>query len=96
MRSSKWICSSLPESQWNSDLAKYSSPEYHTNNLLSSVLFEDAIKHVPSDAVVIEIAPSGLLQAILKSALPLTTVNIPLTKKSFGDGIPFLLTAIGQ
>lgn len=96
MRSSKWISSSLPETKWNSDLAKYSSPEYHTNNLLSSVLFEDALKHIPSDAIVIEIAPHGLLQAILKSALPETVTNIPLTKKIFGDSIRFLLTAIGK
>ena len=65
-RTSKWVSTSLPETEWESDLAKYSSPEYHTNNLLSSVLFEDGLKHIPSDAIAIEIAPHGLLQAILK------------------------------
>jgi len=86
----------LPETEWHSDLAKYSSPEYHTNNLLCSVLFEDVLKHIPSDAIVIEIAPHGLLQAILKEALPETVTNIPLTKRMFGDSIRFLLTAIGK
>jgi len=86
----------LPEIEWESDLAKYSSPEYHTNNLLSSVLFEDVLKHIPSDAIVIEIAPHGLLQAILKEALPETVTNIPLTKRMFGDSIRFILTAIGK
>lgn len=86
----------MPESKWNTDLAKYSSPEYHTNNLLSSVLFEDALKHIPSDAIAIEIAPHGLLQAIVKGALPETVMNIPLTKKIFGDSVRFLLSAIGK
>eukprot|EP00102_Acyrthosiphon_pisum_P016442 XP_008187406.1 PREDICTED: fatty acid synthase-like [Acyrthosiphon pisum] len=95
-RSCKWLSSSLPETEWESDLAKYSSPEYHTNNLLSSVLFEDVLKHIPSDAIVIEIAPHGLLQAILREALPETVTNIPLTKRMFGDSIRFLLTAIGK
>lgn len=86
----------MPEAKWKSDLAKYSSPEYHTNNLLNCVLFEDALKHIPSDAITIEIAPHGLLQAILKGALPDTVTNIPLTKKIFGDSVRFLLIAIGK
>ncbi|XP_016657076.1 fatty acid synthase isoform X4 [Acyrthosiphon pisum] len=95
-RSSKWLSSSLPETEWESDLAKYSSPEYHTNNLLSSVLFEDVLKHIPKDAITIEIAPHGLLQAIIKKALPETVTNIPLTKRVYGDSVRFLLTSIGK
>lgn len=96
IRSSKWISTSLPQSDWNSDLAKYSSSEYHTNNLLNSVLFEDSLKHIPVDAITIEIAPHGLLQAIIKTALPTTVTNISLTKRVFGDSIQFLLTAVGK
>lgn len=96
LRSSKWISSSLSEVDWNTDLAKYSSAEYHTNNLLSSVLFEESIKHIPSDAIVIEIAPHGLLQAIIKKALPKTVSNIPLTKRVLGESVKILLTAIGK
>lgn len=95
-RSSKWISSSCVESQWDSELAKYSSPEYHTNNLLNSVLFEDALKHIPNDAITIEIAPHGLLQAIIRSALPDTVTNVSLTKRVFGDSVHFLLSAIGK
>jgi len=86
----------LPESEWESDLAKYSSPEYHTNNLLSSVLFEDVPNHIPKDAITIEIASHGLLQAIIKNALPETVTNIALTKKIYGDSVRFLLTSIGK
>lgn len=95
-RSSKWLSSSLPESEWESDIAKYSSAEYHTNNLLNSVLFEDVLKHIPSDAITIEIAPHGLLQAIIKRALPTTMTHIPLTKRMFGNSVRFLLTSIGK
>lgn len=93
-RSSKWVSSSVPESSWNTELAQYSSPEYHTNNLLSSVLFEEACKHIPEHAVVIEVAPHGLLQAILRRSLPV--YNIPLTNKMTSCNLYFLLEAIGK
>ncbi|CAI6347084.1 unnamed protein product [Macrosiphum euphorbiae] len=95
-RSSKWVSSSLPETEWESDLSKYSSPEYHTNNLLSSVLFEDVLNYIPKDAITIEIAPHGLLQAIIVKALPETVTNIPLTKRMYGDSVRFLLSSIGK
>jgi len=94
-RSSKWISTSVPESEWNSDLARYSSAQYHANNMLSSVLFEEACVHIPKNAIVIEIAPHGLLQAIVKRAFP-DMIHIPLTQRVFGDSIKFLLTAIGK
>ncbi|CAH0778233.1 unnamed protein product [Bemisia tabaci] len=72
------------------------SPEYHLNNMMSPVLFEDVLKRIPSHAVVIEIAPHGLLQAILKREIP-DRAHVPLTKRSTtGDGARFLLDAIGQ
>ncbi|CAH0395941.1 unnamed protein product [Bemisia tabaci] len=95
-RSEKWISSSIPKENWGSELATYSSPEYHTNNLLSPVLFEDTIKSIPSNAILIEIAPHGLLQAILKRAMPKKVTNVPLTLRSSPDGVTFLLEAIGQ
>lgn len=77
-------------------MAKVSSPEYHTNNLLGQVLFEEASYHIPNDAITIEIAPHGLLQAILKRSLPNSVTKIPLTNKSANDSVRFLLTAIGK
>ncbi|XP_050542024.1 fatty acid synthase-like isoform X2 [Daktulosphaira vitifoliae] len=96
LRSSKWISSSVPESEWDSDLARYSSAEYHANNNSSSVLFEEATRYIPKDAIAIEIAPHGLLQAILKRSFPETVTNIPLTKNVFGNSIKFLLNAFGK
>ncbi|RZB84952.1 fatty acid synthase, partial [Asbolus verrucosus] len=95
-RSSKWISTSNKEEDWETDLAKYSSAEYHTNNLLSSVLFEEGLKHIPKDSVLIEIAPHGLLQAILKRSLKSGCTNIPLTHRGSKSGVEFLLTALGK
>ncbi|KAL1132200.1 hypothetical protein AAG570_010157 [Ranatra chinensis] len=94
-RSATWISSSLPKSQWDSPVAKNSSAEYHTNNLLSPVLFHEAAKEIPADAIVIEIAPHGLLQAILKRSHS-SCVNIPLTNKSSKEGLEYLLQSIGR
>lgn len=95
-RSPKWISTSIPESGWGSSLAQHSSSAYHVNNLLSPVLFHEALKHVPENAIAIEIAPTGLLQAILRRSLDSTTTNISLVKKSHADNLEFLLSALGK
>jgi fatty acid synthase, animal type len=95
LRSAKWISSSVSKENWESSEAKCSSAKYHTNNLLSPVLFEEASNLLPKDALTIEIAPHGLLQAILKSSLP-EAINIPLTKRGSKENSNFLLSAIGK
>ncbi|XP_057664642.1 fatty acid synthase [Diorhabda carinulata] len=95
-RSPRWISSSIPESAWGTPLALQSSAAYHVNNLLSPVLFHEALKHVPENAITIEIAPTGLLQAILKRSLGPKTTNISLVKRGHADNLEFLLTALGK
>lgn len=73
----------------------FSSAEYHTNNLLSAVLFEEGATNIPEDALTIEIAPHGLLQAIIKKALP-NGVHIPLTQRGNKDNTSFFLAALGK
>ncbi|XP_065211044.1 fatty acid synthase-like [Planococcus citri] len=95
-RSSRWISTSIPEANWGKPLAHHCSAEYLTNNLLSAVLFEEGSKHIPSDALVIEIAPHGLLQAIMKRSLSETCANVPLTRRNNeGKNLENLLNAIG-
>lgn len=78
-------------------MTKYCSAEYLTNNLLKPVLFEEASKCIPENAIIIEIAPHGLLQAILKRAHPNTCTNVSLTRKSDGkSNLNNLLGAIGR
>ncbi|KAE8745684.1 hypothetical protein FOCC_FOCC007568, partial [Frankliniella occidentalis] len=94
-RSPRWLTTSVPVDKRDSELAKFCSAEYQTNNLLSPVLFEEALQFIPTQAVLIEVAPHGLLQAILKRALP-DNVHIPLTQRGHADPLRLLLTAIGR
>lgn len=95
-RSERWISSSIPESAWNSSIAKQSSSAYHVNNLLSPVLFHSAIQHVPKHGICIEIAPHGLLQAILKRSLGSECTNISLMKRQHADNVQFMLSNVGK
>ncbi|XP_026333120.1 fatty acid synthase-like [Hyposmocoma kahamanoa] len=95
-RSEKWLSTSVPEAKWNEPLAKYSSAEYHTNNLLNPVLFEETARRVTGNAVLVEIAPHGLLQAILKRSLPESCKHIPLTRREHPDNAFMVLDAIGK
>lgn len=95
-RTSRWISSSIPESNWNTPLAAQSSVAYHVNNLLSPVLFHSALQHVPKNAICIEIAPHGLLQAILKRSLGKEATNLSLIKRGHDDNVTFLLTNVGK
>ena len=95
-RSSRWISSSVPETALSSPLAKFNSSAYHVNNLLSPVLFHDAIQHIPKNAITIEIAPHCLLQAILRRSLSSTVINISLHKQDHPDNLAFLLSNVGK
>lgn len=94
-RSSKWLSSSVPKSEWEQPGRNLCSAEYHTNNLLSSVLFEETFALLPNNALTIEIAPHGLLQAILKRSMP-GGVHIPLTQRGNKNNEVFFLTALGK
>lgn len=95
-RSSKWISSSIPKNAWGGPLAQLSSAAYHVNNLLSPVLFHEAVAHIPDNAIVIEIAPHCLLQPILRRSLASTVTNIGLHKREHPDNMGFFLSSIGK
>lgn len=63
--------------------------------LQSPVLFEEVCMHIPDNAIVIEIAPHGILQAILKRSNKNCT-HLALTKRGTPDGVKFILDAIGK
>ncbi|CAH1398200.1 unnamed protein product [Nezara viridula] len=95
-RSKRWCSTSIPKSDWNSQLAATSSADYHVNNLLSPVLFYEALQHIPENAIVIEIAPHALLQAVVKRSVPKSCLSIGLIKKNTSDELGFFLTNIGK
>lgn len=94
-RSSKWLSTSVPKCDWEKPESNFCSPEYQTNNLLSSVLFEETMKLLPENAVTIEIAPHGLLQAILKKGMTSAT-HISLTQRNNPNNINILLAGLGK
>ncbi|XP_060865504.1 fatty acid synthase-like [Metopolophium dirhodum] len=96
LRSSRWKSTTFPEHEWNTPEAQYSSADYHLHNISSPVYFHSAMKHVPENAITIEIAPHCLLQAILKRSLSSTVTNVGLTKKTVSNHAKFLLEAIGK
>jgi len=95
-RSSRWISSSVPEDRWETEEAMYCSAEYMTNNLTNPVLFEEAFKAIPENAIILEIAPHGLLQAIMRRCCPPGSINLSLTQRGVKDGVLFFLQAIGK
>uniref|UniRef100_A0A8C2HV47 Fatty acid synthase n=1 Tax=Cyprinus carpio TaxID=7962 RepID=A0A8C2HV47_CYPCA len=96
LRSARWISTSIPQKDWESPLALYSSAEYHVNNLVSPVLFQEGLNFVPDNAVVVEIAPHALLQAILKRSLKPTCSILPLMKRGHANNLEFFLSHVGK
>lgn len=95
-RTHRWISSSIPESNWDTPIAKLCSAAYLVNNLVSPVLFKEALAHVPSNAIVIEIAPHCLLQAILKRSLNANCTFIGLMNKKEKDNLNYFLSSVGK
>lgn len=60
------------------------------------MLFEETSRLVPPNAVLVEIAPHGLLQAILKRSLPASCNNIALTRRGHPDNPLLMLEGIGK
>lgn len=95
-RSSRWFSTSIPEDEWHTSLAKQNSGAYIANNVVSPVLFHKAVQRVPKNAICIEIAPTGLLQAILKRSLGVGVTNLSLMKRGHENNFAFLLSNIGK
>lgn len=94
-RSSKWLSSSVPKTKWDLPEHQICSAEYQTNNLLSSVLFEETVSLLPANALTIEIAPHGLLQAILKRSMQ-EAVHVGLTQRGNKENVNFFFSGLGK
>uniref|UniRef100_A0A915IQV0 Malonyl-CoA:ACP transacylase (MAT) domain-containing protein n=1 Tax=Romanomermis culicivorax TaxID=13658 RepID=A0A915IQV0_ROMCU len=95
LRSSRWISSSVKESEWETK-AKYCSPDYHLNNILSPVLFREALSKIPENSVIVEIAPHCLLQAVIKRTVPSTCQSFGLMKSKHEFCLDYFLTSLGH
>ncbi|ELU07161.1 hypothetical protein CAPTEDRAFT_216526 [Capitella teleta] len=95
-RSSKWISSSIPADRWSENFAKSCSAEYHVSNVISPVLFQEALQYIPDNAITVEIAPHCLLQAILKRSLSPNCTFVGLMKREHTNNLEFLLSSLGK
>lgn len=95
LRSEKWLSTSVPIEDGQSTAAKYSCPEYYLNNFLSPVLFEEAVRELPTNSIIVDIAPCGLLQAILKRELP-SAIHTPMMQKFSKNNSINILKALGK
>jgi len=64
--------------------------------MVSPVLFQEALKHVPNNAVVVEVAPHSLLQAVLRRALDSSCTVVGLMDKRQPDNHIQLLNSLGK
>ncbi|XP_072378050.1 LOW QUALITY PROTEIN: fatty acid synthase-like [Diabrotica undecimpunctata] len=95
-RSEKWVSSSVPESKKHEKWAQLNCAEYHHNNFCNTVLFDQVYSQIPENAIVIEVSPHGLLQAILKREMGPEATQISITNRSSDDNEKFFLSAIGK
>ncbi|XP_030383313.1 fatty acid synthase [Scaptodrosophila lebanonensis] len=94
-RSERWLSTSVPEEQWDTPDCRMASAAYFINNLISPVLFNEAIRHIPKNAIVLEIAPHGLFRAILRTLGP--QVNyVSLMERRHPNNAEFLLSNLGK
>ncbi|XP_070505891.1 fatty acid synthase-like [Chironomus tepperi] len=95
MRSDKWLSSTFTQDMWSQDEAAICSAEYQTKNLLNPVLFQEVTKLLPENVLMIEVAPSGLLRAILKRNVK-EGVYVNLTDKNSKDGYDYFMESLGK
>lgn len=95
-RSSRWISTSVPETNWKDEIAQYCSVDYVINNVKSPVLFYEALQHIPDDAIVVEIAPHDVLNAVLRRSFSPAVTIIGLQKKDHVDNTSYFLTGLGK
>jgi len=93
-RSSKWISTSVPREKWSNLESKLCSASYLANSVLNTVHFEQAMRMIPDDAVVIEIALDSVLQDILKETIH-QKINIAL-KRNKSNIMDSILQGIGE
>ncbi|KAG8183232.1 hypothetical protein JTE90_014407 [Oedothorax gibbosus] len=95
-RTNRWLSTCYPESEWDTPSCKTADADYFVHNLMSNVLFNDALKKIPSDAIVVEIGPHFLLQSILKRVIGKDASYIGLMKRNEPNNIRFLMESLGK
>ena len=88
-RSPKWISTCFID-ELNS-ISRQASAEYFDHNMISPVLFQEAIEKLPEKTVIVEISPSGIFKNILSSKFQ----YLSFFKKNFDEDVSILMI-LGQ
>ena len=94
-RSQKWISTALLDADVDEPL-KYASAEYFVHNLISPVYFYNKFKHLPNDAVIVEIGPHGLFSKAVKETLDSGTYISLIKKDSNDTNLDMFLNSIAK
>lgn len=68
-RSEKWVSTSVLRTDPSHPELDCASAQYFVHNLLNPVLFYEKLKEIPPNAIVLEIAPSGVFRDIVTETL---------------------------
>ncbi|KPM02590.1 fatty acid synthase-like protein 1 [Sarcoptes scabiei] len=94
-RSSKWISTSMPESEWLTEKAQRASADYFVNNLINPVYFHEGCQHLPENCIVIELASHTLFSAIFKRSMPKANY-VGLMRRNNPDNLDYYLSSLGE
>ncbi|XP_022832191.1 fatty acid synthase-like [Spodoptera litura] len=98
--SQKWVSTPLLNSQYRSTKLsiKNHNESVKVNPNMEQILelFEETSRLIHVNAITIEIAPHGVLQAILHRSLKKDVINVALTEKDHPNNVQVLFTALGK
>lgn len=96
-RKAGWISTSVPPEGQALAFDGLCSAAYHVNNILSPVLFHQAVAAaLPANAVTLEVGPHALLAAILRRSFPAPATHIGLMSKRAEDQVRATLGSLGK
>ncbi|CAG2118326.1 unnamed protein product, partial [Medioppia subpectinata] len=95
LRSKKFISTAVIDSEGDIAL-KTASAEYFVHNLISPVYFYNKFKHLPSDALILEIGPHGLFGKVVKETLESGTYVSLIKKDSNDTNLEMFLQSIAK
>ena len=95
IRSKKWISTALMDNDCEEALL-YASAEYFVHNLISPVYFYNKFKHLPSDAIILEIGPHGLFAKVVKETLESGHYLSVMKKDSNDTNLDMFLGAVAK
>jgi fatty acid synthase len=91
-----WISSSVPTQNGTVSQVQNFTVDYFMNIVTSTVLVQEALQHIPDNAIVMEISPHCALQPTLLKVLPASALSIGLMSRDEPKQAEFMLTGLGK